>query len=362
MSEQTHRTEVTAMNRGPRPPDDEISLAEVAAVLLKGRRTIVGLTMSFAVVGFLFGILSAKKYRATAEFVPQAGASQLSSLASLAGQFGIQVPTGQESEGPDFYQKLLTSRAVLAPVVSAKYKVGVEGAGGDSVSLLDLVKIAGATPQVRVARGIKWLRDQALSTSVDAQTSIVTVSVSTRWPEISYQIAAALLQQVQDFDLETRRTQAQAEREFLEGRVAAARKDLRSAEGDLQTFLQNNRQFANSPELVFQHDRLQRQVTMRQDLYTSLSQSYEQARIQEVQNTPVITILERPIVPPLREPRRTVLKTLLGLILGAMIGVGVVVARHAFDDQRGPETVALKDAWADTKQDVRRLAPWKRRA
>jgi len=362
MSEQPPRTDVTALNRGLEPPDDEISLVQVTAVLLNGRRTIVGLSFLFAVVGFLVAILPAKKYRATAEFVPQEGASQLSSLASLAGRFGIQVATGQESQGPDFYQKLLGSRAVLGPVLGAKYEVGTGGARSDSVSLLDLAEINGATPQVRVAKGIKWLQDKALAISVDAQTSIVTLSVTTRWPGISYQVATALLAEVQNFNLETRHTQAQAEREFLEGRVDAARKDLRSAEGDLQGFLQNNRQYANSPELTFQHDRLQRQVNMRQDLYTSLSQSYEQARIQEVQNTPVITIVERPIVPPLNERRHLLLKILLGLILGAMVGVGVILARRAFAGQQDPEADALKGAWAETKQDLRRLAPWRRRA
>jgi len=362
MSEQPPRTDVTALNRGPQSPDDEISLVQVAAVLLHGRRTIVGFSFLLAVVGFLFAIVPAKKYKATTEFVPQEGASQLSSLASLAGQFGVQLPTGQESQGPDFYQQLLTSRAILGPVVGAKYQVSTEGAGGDSVPLLDLAEVEGDTPGARLARGIKWMRDKVLSTSVDPQTSIVTVSVTTRWPEVSYQIATALLNQVQDFNLETRHTQAQAEREFLEGRVDAARKDLRSAEGDLQTFLQNNRQYANSPELVFQHDRLQRQVSMRQDLYTSLAQSYEQARIQEVQNTPVITILEQPIVPPLREPRRTVLKTLLGLIFGGMLGTGIVLMRRTFGGQEDPEAVALKDAWADTKEDLRRFARWRRRA
>jgi len=362
MSEQAPRTDVTTLNREPKPSDDEISVLRVAGVLLRGRRTIVGSSVLLALVGFLSGILSTKTYRATAEFLPQESASQLSSLASLAGQFGIQVPTGQESQGPDFYEQLLTSRAILGPVVSAKYKVGTTGASADSASLLDLADAGGDTPGARLAHGIKWLRDKVLSTSVDPQTSIVTVNVSTRWPEVSYQIAAALLNQVQDFNLETRRTQAQAEREFLEGRVAQAGKDLRSAEGDLQTFLQNNRQYANSPELTFQHDRLQRQVNMRQELYTSLTQSYEQARIQEVQNTPVITILERPIVPPLREPRGTVLKTLLGLILGGMLGIAVVMVRRTFTGQHDPEAVALKHAWADTKEDLRRFAPWRRRA
>ena len=60
--------------------------------------------------------------------------------------------------------------------------------------------------------------------------------------------------------------------------------------------------------------------------------------------------------------RGTVLKTILGLIVGGMLGMGIVVARLVFDGRQDPETVALKDAWADTKEDLRRFAPWGRRA
>jgi len=91
---------------------------------------------------------------------------------------------------------------------------------------------------------------------------------------------------------DTRQSQAAAERGFTEERMAEAQEELRAAENELQRFLQNNRQFQNSPELVFQHDRLQRRVAMRQQVYTSLVQSYEQARIDEVPNTPVITVVE----------------------------------------------------------------------
>ncbi len=348
----------------PQPVDDEISLMQVAAVLLNGRRMIVGLALALAFLAGLFSITRPKQYKATLAFVPQQGSgSNVSRLASsLAGQLGISLGSPQDNLGPDFYQKLLSSRAILAPVVEARYEVDGGDNGRDSVPLLDLMGVVGDTREARVARAIQLMATGVANTSVDEQTGIVTVAVITRWPEVSYQIASALLQRVQDFNQMTRHTQAQAEREFLEGRVAEAGKQLRVAEDSLQTFLQKNRQYANSPELTFEHDRLERKVSMRQDLYTSLAQSYEQARVQEVQNTPVITILERPIVPPLREPRGTVLKTLLGLILGGMLGVGIVFARGAFHGQEDPETVALKDAWADTKRDVRRLMHWRKGA
>jgi hypothetical protein len=59
---------------------------------------------------------------------------------------------------------------------------------------------------------------------------------------------------------------------------------------------------------------------MRQQLYTSLTEAYEQARISEVRTTPVITILQEPYVPPLPERRGLILKLVLGLLLGGTVG------------------------------------------
>ena len=344
----------------PEPADGELSAFQAAALLLSGRRAIATLAVLGAIVGLLFGLLSTKEYRATAKFAPQENAGQMSNLASIAGEFGVQIPSGGESQGPEFYRELLTSREILTPVVSRRYAVHGDSAPTDSAALLDLADIDPDAPAVRISKGIRWLRNEVVTSSVSTQTGIVNLDVTTRWPDISYQIASAILQEVQDFNIKTRHTQAQAQREFLEGRVEEARKELRSAESELQTFLQQNRQFEKSPELVFQNDRLNRAVTMRQEIYTSLSQSYEQARIEEVKNTPVITVLETPIVPPVRESRGTALKGLLGLVLGILVGVGWALARHTFDADRDPEAIALKDAWADTRKDLGRLIFWRR--
>lgn len=88
----------------------------------------------------------------------------------------------------------------------------------------------------------------------------------------------------------------------------------------MQAFLQANRQWENSPDLTFQHDRLDRDISLRQQVYTTLVQSFEQARIAEVRDTPVITVLQAPYLPG-RDSRRIALIGIVGLGLGAMAGL-----------------------------------------
>ena len=88
--------------------------------------------------------------------------------------------------------------------------------------------------------------------------------------------------------------------------------ELAFAEDSLKAFMFENRQFSNSPQLVFEEDRLQRQVSMRQDLVSAIAQAYEQARIEEVRNLPVITVIDHPEPPALADPRGRLMMLVLG--------------------------------------------------
>jgi uncharacterized protein involved in exopolysaccharide biosynthesis len=65
---------------------------------------------------------------------------------------------------------------------------------------------------------------------------------------------------------------------------------------------------------------LERDISLRQQVYTTLVQSFEQARIAEVRDTPVITVLQPPFLPA-RDPRGLVLMAAVGLALGGMAGL-----------------------------------------
>jgi uncharacterized protein involved in exopolysaccharide biosynthesis len=187
---------------------------------------------------------------------------------------------------------------------------------------------------------------------------MVRVFVESSWPGLSFGIASRLVTLVNEFNLETRQSRAAAERTFIEGRLAEAEDSLLAAETRLEAFLQSNRQFENSPELLFQHDRLQRQVARNQEVVTSLAQGYEEARVSEVRNTPVITVVEPPEIPLKPESRGLLLKGALGLALGGMVGLfwafGSEMMRR--EEDRDSETYReFRNLWADTWRDVRKL-------
>jgi uncharacterized protein involved in exopolysaccharide biosynthesis len=335
-----------------RPIDDEISLWEVLAVLLRRRGTIVRTTVLVTVVAIAVAQFRPLTYTTSAAFRPQGSEQSASQLMSLASQFGVSVPGGGDEASPAFYAELLTSREMLYEVVGTP----IARTGEGSLLLKDLLEIEEETEERRDEATYEWLRDEAVSVSTGRETGTVTLSVKTEWPEVSLTIANLLLEGVARFNLVTRQSQAAAEGAFIEGRVEQARADLEAAEDSLRIFLEENRQWENAPLLRFRLEAMQREVGLRSSVMTTLVQSSIQARIAEVRDTPVITVLQQPYFPPRNDPRRRVLTAALGLVLGGMLGIVMAFLVEAFR-RPNPADPARAD-FERTWQGFRRSIPF----
>jgi uncharacterized protein involved in exopolysaccharide biosynthesis len=326
MTDQDMTTQTERAVSSHRPVDDEISLWEVLAVLLRRRGTIVLTTILVSALAVAVTLIRAETFTTSASFRPQGSDVSGGQLMALASQFGVNVPGGSEEASPALYAELLTSREILARVAGRSYAV----AGVGDVMLKDLLEIEEDTEPLRDEETIEWLREEAVSVSTGRETGTVTLSTVTEWPDLSQAITQELLDEVALFNLDTRQSQAASERSFIEARVENAENELELAEEAQRAFLEANRQWENSPLLQFQHDGLQRELSLRQSVLTTLVQSYEQARISEVRDTPVITILQAPFLPPGPDDRRLVLSAALGIVLGGMAGIVFAFLIEAF--------------------------------
>lgn len=348
----------------------QVSLLDVAAIVLARRWTILAFVILVPALIVVVSMILPRQWTSEAAFMPQStGNPAYSNLTSLASQFGFDIGNGPAGQSPEFYADLAGSREILQQVAGGTFAIadttGTGVNGSARRPLADILNIEAGPSDLRNEKALEWLQEKAVSVSSDAQSGIVTVSVTTRWPVLSSEIAGQIVALVNQFNLQTRASQATAERRFVQERMDAARDDLRVSENQLQHFLQNNRVYENSPQLTFEHDRLERQVAMRQELYTSLAQSYEQARIAEVRNTPLITVVERAETPILPDRRYILLKAIVGLVVGVLAGIGVALVREYVRHERSeaPERAkAVSALWRETRDDVRRLTHRSRRA
>jgi uncharacterized protein involved in exopolysaccharide biosynthesis len=298
----------------------ETSVLSVLTLLLRERGIIVG-AMSLALMAAVgVVLLKQRTYTTSFSFVPQVSQDQSrAGLASLAGQLGVSIGgAAGGTQSPQLYADLLRTRETLEPIIRDSVSLG---SGRGRVALPTFLRASGDRQEVVMENALKALRERISSNVAIRTTGMVSVAVSTPEPSVSLEIATRLLKGVNDFNLKTRRSQAGEERRFTQARLVEARQSLRDAEDVLQSFLVANRQFSNSPQLEFQRTRLERDVGLQQQVVSGLAQSFEEARIREVRDTPVISVIERPALAALPDPRGGLVIVTIGAVIGLLLGI-----------------------------------------
>jgi uncharacterized protein involved in exopolysaccharide biosynthesis len=336
---------------------DSVSFAWILAVLLHRRRFVLMLTGLGLVLAATVSSLRPRTYTSSFTFTPQSSQDQSrSGLATLAGQFGLALPSS--AQNPQLYADLLETRGVLDPIVRDTFVTVPETRR--RLTLAEFFGIRGSDSRVVEELTIRRLRTRVIDASAATRTTgVIGVSVRTTSPDVSFEIAKRLLEGLNQFNLATRKSQAGEERRFIESRLQSAKAELRVAEDALQRFLATNRQFLNSSQLAFQQERLQRDVTLQQQVVTGLSQQYEDARIREVRDTPVITVIERPVLPAMADPRGRVVATILGAFVGFSLAVAWVLLKAGWHRQREADTgdpsySLLETEWQTVRRRFRR--------
>lgn len=331
------------MNSGP------LTFAALVAGMLLRWRTVFAVTLATIFVALALSFVLPPTYRAQTSFVTTDAGVQLpqglSALAAEPGMSGLASQLGigssrDPSVSPDFYAQLLDSRELLTRIVTSRF--ADPRTPGDSATLVQIYRIRSRDPARAVESAIKKLH-RATWVTFDAKTNFVVLRVDARWPELSAEIANRAVRLVSAFNKEQRYSRARAKREFLEGRVADAQTELRATEDSLQSLYERNRLWQSSPSLIVEARRRQRQVDEANALYVSLRQQYEAARIDEVNNTPVITVVDPAVLPKLRQwPHRgfmALTAAIVGLGLGLIWGAARELASHWARDN--PEQAAL---------------------
>jgi tyrosine-protein kinase Etk/Wzc len=306
---------------GPRP-DRDISLFEMLTPLVRRWRLIAATAIACALAAAVFLFLQRPTYTATTTFTPENSStsglmSSLVGLAGLAGQLGLP-SGGSSSVSPEFFVKLAHSDEVLRSTLLAEFP------DPDSSALrrplLRLLGVKGRSGEEQLQRGALQLRKQT-DASADKSTGIVTLRVKLHSPQLAASVGNYMVQLLNRFNLETRQSQSREQRRFSGERLAVAERELRAAEQAQLAFLQRNRQYLDSPLLAFEYNRLNRQVQLRQEVYQTVTKAYEEARIAEVRDTPVLTVIDAAVAPIRPSGPRRMLGTVVALIFGGALGV-----------------------------------------
>jgi uncharacterized protein involved in exopolysaccharide biosynthesis len=351
----------------------KLSFPALLAGTLARWRMAIAVAAGTVLLALGLALILPPSYRATASFVTTdaeigvrtGGLADLAAspgISGIASQLGISGPR-DPSESPAFYAQLLSSRELLTRLLLSRFPNPRSAVPADSVTLLALLQIRSSDPDRALETAVKLLR-RNMRVNVDLRTNFVVLTVDARWSPVSAEAANRAVALVSEFNKEQRVSRARARRDFLETRVAAALTELRATEDSQRLFYERNRSWENSPGLLVEERRVRRQVETANSLYLSVRQQYETARIDEVNNTPVITVVDQAVPPRRREWPRVGLMLVAASVLGAGLGLLVAAAQVLAVDwaRHNPEQAALLGAaFARVTREVRAVLPGRRR-
>jgi uncharacterized protein involved in exopolysaccharide biosynthesis len=261
-----------------------------------------------AALGAGLAFLWPKTWAATASFVPEQAISggnagilgAIGSLGSLLGEGGGAL--GKLSDGPsgEFYAEVLTSQELLVTALSSTYPDKANP--GKTVTLLETLAPRGETPAQRLGNATRALRKKT-DIELTRRSGIVKLTVALKDPALAAAVANRMLQQLNDFNLKRRQAASAEQRRFAEQRLLTARRELDSIAGVRRAFLEENRALSSSPRLLARYDELDRLVQIKEGVLLGLTRTFEENRVSEAKDTPLIAIVDHAMEPDRPEQR-----------------------------------------------------------
>ncbi len=252
----------------------------------------VNATVGLLTVGYLF-LIHQPTYESKISLMPDFGSKSpsagVSALISMAGVGEFSAPT-------EIYQNLVTSEAVLKPVLLQSYTNSSSGVTGTLLEHLEVERNQSFPNQelrdrATLISGLGILREQ-VEPSIDRATKILTITVTMPDAQLAADVANSLAASLDDYVRSKRKSYATNQVMYLGRRLDEVRDSLAVAEELLRLFRETNRVVGQSPSLLMQQTRMTRNLEILQIVYGELYKQLELARIEEIRDTPVINIRE----------------------------------------------------------------------
>jgi uncharacterized protein involved in exopolysaccharide biosynthesis len=323
---------------------DYLTFSRWLSGLLRKGRLIAGITIGAMLLVIAATFIIPPVYRSRASFVANASsASKISSglgatsafggiLSGLGGSLG-----SDPSESPQFYLSLLGSRELQTRLLLSRFPNPRTAAPNDSATLLSILKLKGSNAR-QLEIGAK-LMNKAVNAGMDPRTNFVWFTVDAQWAELSAQIANRLISLVSDFNRETRVSRAKSKRLFLQMRYDSAQNALRNIEEYEKGFREQNRGAITAPELQFQLNRIKREADLASNLYITLASQLEAARIDEINDAALITVIDSAVVPRKAQWPRYGASLMASMFFGFLFGLLFAGSVTVIEDwaRRNPE-------------------------
>ena len=157
---------------------------------------------------------------------------------------------------------------------------------------------------------------------------MITITTTLQDPLIAANVANSIGRQVELYIQKENSAQSTKGKLFISDRLLIVKKELEKSELNLKEFKERNRGFEESPELFMTYSQLFREVEAKKEVYLTLQQQLELARIDEVKQSPILHILDDAVPPMNKTYPNRVMFLIISLSIGLIYSSLAVIFRY----------------------------------
>jgi len=330
-----------------------IKLAEYKTYFFSKKFIIITVSVLFFVLGIVFAISNDKKYTAELTFVvedQQQGGGALGAMSGMASQFGFDIGGSSSSTfSQNNILEFLKSRGVVEAALMQSKEINKT----DNLLIehylylnkikdtweknkdLNPVSFHGILTQDNDSvSGNVWMSIVKDKLVVDLQSddaNIINLSYSSVNEEFAKMFVETLIEQMSKMYITHQTAAASNTLDFLTSRSDSVFMELEIAEEEFAKVKDINQRIVKSSGRL-KELQLMRKVEVLNAMYLEIVKNLEISKLTLLNQTPIIQIIDKPILPLKVEDNSKIVLGLLGAFLGGFLSLTFLIFRKLFKD------------------------------
>lgn len=323
------------------------SLADIVLVIAKHVKLILILTIVSVIITVIYVNKNyIPEYISTTKiFIPAAdGGGTGFNIGGFAAQFGFggQRTTGFDMSSPTLYPDIVNSRTFAGIMLDKEFYTERYGKKLPLIAIFTYGDhpVPGNIDTLRIAAA------KRIPTMVNFknQMAFFIITVTTNEARFSKDFSDTLIIELDKLQRKFKKQTVNEKIDYIEQKITVAGLELEYNEEKLKNFRERNRNVGNSPSLLLAQERLQRDVEIQIGIFLTLKQQLELAKIEEVQKSSFVQILDYPSLPiTVSNPKKLSTK-IIGGFVGFFLAIGLSFVFEYFTNRNEMEASKLKSA------------------
>jgi uncharacterized protein involved in exopolysaccharide biosynthesis len=329
----------------------EINLKELINQLWINRNTLIRIVAIFLISGVVIAFSIPREYTCIVKMAPEGTKSSITgNVSNLAAIAGINIGAGNDDGiSLSLYPDVVQSMPFMADLINMKL---IKKGGDQETNLYNYLhdeekypwwNYVLSGPSILINR-FRFGKDSAshtqinpykltrkqekmfemlkkrISVSIDKKNGIITTRVTLQDPDIAAIVADSLVSKLEKFIIVYRTNKAKQDFDFALKMFTDAKEKYYKAQNNFAHYMDENKNVVRE-SVYIEQERLKNEQTLAYNVYSTLAQQVEKARLKVQEQTPCVTVIEPARVPVKKSNTSKLTILMLFCVFGGISGL-----------------------------------------